>query len=117
MAFAPLDAHFRFPQPDPSSIDYLRPGFAAKIGKTLNVAPPVVIFQDGYCLPTQVGDLLADRGNTQVLVNVNAILLGVFPNCYKYRAHPLEGVKAANAGGSGTHGMVRYEIEWHQLTP
>lgn len=117
MAFTPLDAHFRFPDQDPSSIDYLRPGYTDKIGKTLNVAPPVVIFQEGYCLPTQVTDLLADRGNTLALVNVNAILLGVYPNCYKFKARPVESLKAANAGGAGTHGMVRYEIEWHQLTP
>lgn len=115
MAFAPLDAHFRLPDQEPSSIDYLRPGYSAKIAKTLNVSPPVVIIQEGYCLPTQVGDLMADRGNTNALVNVNAVLLGVFPNCYKYRARPVEGLKAPNAGGAGTHGMLRYEIEWHQL--
>jgi hypothetical protein len=60
---------------------------------------------------------MAGRGNTNALVNVNAVLLGVFPNCYKYKARPLNEVKAANAGGAGVHGMVRYEIEWHQLTP
>lgn len=117
MAFTPLDAHFKLgKQQTPPVIEYQRPGYTGKIPKNLFPAPPVIIMQDGYCLPTQMSDLLKDRGNAQALYNVNALNLGTFNNCYKYDADG-EGVIAANAGGSGTHGMVRYMIEWHQITP
>ena len=99
-------------------MEYRRPGYTGVVAVNRQKNPCVVIIETGFCLPTEMTNLLANRGDATTTQTVDALNLGSFQNCYKYYAgEDDEGVMAANAGGSGTHGLVAYRIEWHQLAP
>ena len=115
MAFTPLSSHFTIPpQRVAPTVEYQIPGYTGKVVKNLFINTPVVIIEDGICLPSQMGDLLAGRGNVASVSNVNALNLGTFTNCYKYDATG-EGLPCAN-NGSGSTGLVQYHIEWHKIS-
>lgn len=115
MPFTPLSSHFKLlPQQLSPTVEYQIPGYTGKVVKALFINTPVIIIEEGVCLPSQMSDLLAGRGNVAATSNVNALNLGSFPNCYKLDATG-EGLPCANNGSSGT-GLVQYHIEWHQIS-
>ena len=102
--------HYEVEKPDQRVVEYGIPGVTGPILKHLgNTLKRFREFGHIDVDEDEIDDLYAGEGDPTALYNVDTLLQGTIPNCYKERVR-LENVQSGNGG------VIRYEIIWRQVS-